>query len=134
MFNLPEDLKLVVRVIPHEQQRYPTVGDWYYSRGFLHICVSDMRNPHYHFLVAVHEWIEAVLCEKAGITEAAVTAFDLEFEERRARGEVEPFAEPGNDETAPYYNQHQLATQIEKILSVKLGVNWEEYDAAVNAL
>jgi hypothetical protein len=134
MFMIQEDAKVVVRVIPHERQRYPTVGDWFYSGGVLYILVSDMGNEDYHTLVATHEYVEAILCQKAGISEISVTEFDLEFERRREKGEVPEFAEPGNDSQAPYYNQHQFATQIEKILSVKLGVNWEEYDAAVNAL
>lgn len=132
MFLIEEDAKVVVRVIPHESQRYPTVGDWFFTNSILYIHVSDMGRQDYHHLIAIHEYFEALLCTKEGISEAAVTAFDVEFERRRALGEVE--GEPGDCEEAPYFDQHQFATQIEKIMSVKLGVNWEEYDAAVNAL
>src|ERR1700744_3446700 len=114
-----------ISVIPHKDQRYETVGDWLYIGNSLHIYVSDMANNNYHMLVAFHEFIEATLCTMAGISEEEVTAFDKAFEEKRERGNTD---EPGDDRRAPYYNQHQFATQIEKILSVKLGVNWEEYN------
>ncbi|HEY1645805.1 MAG TPA: hypothetical protein VGF75_05550 [Candidatus Saccharimonadales bacterium] len=120
-----------ISVIPHKDQRYETVGDWLYIGNSLHIFVSDMGNDNYHQLVAIHEYIEALLCRAAGIAEEDVTAFDKAFEEKRESGNNE---EPGNDPKAPYYAQHQFATQIEKILSVKLGVDWETYDEAVNAL
>jgi ASC-1-like (ASCH) protein len=123
--------EVVVRVIPHRGQRYETVGDWVFSGDRLNIFVSDMRNDDYHQLVAIHEYVEAILCRKAGITEESVTAFDVEFEKNRSEGNTD---EPGNDPSAPYYTQHRVATEVEKFLASYLRVDWEAYDATVNSL
>lgn len=123
-----------IRFIPHRDQRYPTVGDWFWRYSTLHVRVSDMDNIEYNILVAVHELVEAYLCRRAAVDEQDVTKFDIEFEERRERGEVPENAEPGDDPKAPYYTQHQVATRVEKFLADALGVNWEEYDAVVNSL
>lgn len=123
-----------IKIIPHGQQRYPTVGDWLIVGERLFITVSDMGNDKYHTLVAVHEYQEAIMCHLAGIKETDVTNFDLQFEQWREEGKVGEFDEPGDDPRAPYRKQHELATVIEKSLAVALGVNWDEYDLAVNSL
>lgn len=122
---------ICISVIPHKDQRYETVGDWLYIGNSLHIYVSDMGCDEYHQLVAIHEYVEALLCRMAGISEEEVTAFDKAFEERRESGNTD---EPGDDPKAPYYAQHQFATQIEKLMSVKLGVKWDDYEKAIYAL
>lgn len=122
---------VVIKIVPHREQRYETVGDWMYLGDTLYIFISNMGNDDYHQLVAIHEYVEALLCRKDGIKETAVTAFDIEYEKNRPEGN---FDEPGNCPAAPYYEQHQTATQIEKLMALKLGVNWEAYDAAVNSL
>ncbi len=73
-------------VVPHEEQRYPTTGDWMYGENPnppLKVRVSDMGNRNYEFLVAIHETIEAWLCANAGIEEADVSAFDVAYEDKR---------------------------------------------------
>lgn len=126
--------RVEIRAIPHHKQRYPTVGDWLFNDGTLHIVVSIMANPLYQHLVAMHEYAEAMQCLKAGIGEKVVTDFDLKFEQWRKEGKVGEFDEPGNDPRAPYHRQHLIATDIEKIFAESLGVNWDEYDLAVNSL
>ena len=119
-----------IRVVPHNQQRYDTCGDWYYAerQNVLNIVVSELPDANYEQLVAMHEYIEATLCAEAGIDPVEVDAFDLMFEHEGKDGE------PGDDPRAPYYRQHQIATAIEKLLAVELGVNWQEYEKALNAL
>src|SRR6202034_3881971 len=73
-------MQIIIRTIPHEQQRYPTTGDWQYIAGALHVDVSDMGNENYEALVGIHEAVEAVLCRKAGIKEELVTEFDEAYE------------------------------------------------------
>lgn len=126
-------MDITIKTVPHNTQRYDTVGDWYFTSDCSHlmVIVSSMGNPLYEFLVGMHEQIEALLCLQAGIAEADVTAFDKKFEANRVEGN---FDEPGDDPSAPYYSQHQIATAMEKDLAAKLGVDWEVYDAAVNAL
>ena len=123
-----------IRIIPHATQRYPTVGDWLFVDNSCLISISDMGNDEYHFLVAVHEYIEAFLCREAGISEEEVTAFDKEFERMREAGQVTNDAEPGDDGRAPYYMQHKEATRIEQKLALVLGVDWNEYDMAIRSL
>lgn len=126
--------RIVIQVIPHDAQRYPTVGDWMFIGNVLYISVSNMGNDEYHMLVAVHEYTEAILCRQANITDEIVTTFDKEFEVWRKSGAVSEFDEPGDSPHAPYYVQHQAATEVEKKLAEVLGVNWNAYDMAVNTL
>lgn len=125
---------ITIRFIPHSAQRYITVGDWFYRYTTLHIRVSNMTKIEYNVLVAVHEIVEALLCQRAGIKEEDVTAFDKLFEERRAQGLVGSTEEPGDDPKAPYYTQHQIATHVERFLAKALSIDWEAYDHAVNSL
>lgn len=125
-------MHITVHTINHVDQRYETIGDWIFnSDNDLHIFVSDLGNPVFNFLVAIHEEIEAVLCQQAGVTGAAVDEFDALFELERSEGAEE---EPGDSPDAPYYEQHVFATKIEKELAAKLNVSWEEYEAAIYAL
>lgn len=131
-------MRIVIQTIKHENQRYPTVGDYQYVNDDDHksllITVSDMGNKKYEWLVAIHEMIEQMLTEVAGITEEEITNFDLYYEKRREQGLVEEFSEPGFDANAPYKVQHQIATAIEMNLAALMGVDWVEYDRTVNAL
>jgi hypothetical protein len=121
-----------IRTIDHQAQRYETVGDWYMPHAQrLEVRVSNLDNEDYEFLIGIHELVEAYLCYKRGISERDVTVFDIEFEKNRAAGNVD---EPGNDLLAPYYKEHVFATEIESMVAFELGVNWSEYEAAVNAL
>lgn len=122
-------LNTYIVTIPHNQHRYPTVGDYYIDDvGILRIFVSDMKNEKYEFLVAIHEQIEEFLTRLRGVKEEDITEFDKKFEKDRKDGD---FSEPGNDPKAPYFKEHQFATIIEKFIALELGVNWEKYDETV---
>lgn len=128
-------MNITIKTIPHEQQRYPTVGDWWEDeQGNLEIRVSDMGNPDYEALVALHEQVEFLQCKKRGITTAQVDAFDMQFEKDRAAGLHGEDDEPGDDPQAPYRREHFFATNIEALVSGELDVNWQEYEKAVYAL
>ena len=125
-------VRISIRTIPHDNQRYPTVGDWIWDKnGDLIINVSDMGNKKYEFLVAFHELIEVMLCKERGITQAEVDDFDIAYEARR---NFDDTSEPGDSLKAPYYNEHQFATCLERLMALELGVNWGEYDEKVNNL
>ncbi len=117
--------RIIIQTIPHENQRYHTVGDWFRRDGDLIINVSEMKDGRYELLVAVHELIEVLVCEHRGITQQEVDKFDMSF-----NGEHEP----GDDPNSPYYKEHGLASAVERMLASVLDVNWQEYDEAVNAL
>lgn len=122
------------REVAHEDQRYPTVGDWKISgqrKPYFLITASKMENPDYVFLVQLHELIESWLCFRRGIHEIEVTDFDLRYECTRPEGD---FSEPGDDPKAPYNREHKFATVIEKQVATELGVDWEEYGRTVEEM
>lgn len=128
-------MRIVIEVIPHNDQRYNTAGDWWIDdNGDWQIRVSrisrDVNDLHrrMEFLIGIHELVELALCARAYITEETVTEFDEWFAKEGNAGE------PGDDITAPYYLQHQIATGIERIMAAHLGVGWKHYDDLVNAL
>lgn len=124
-------LNIAITAIRHQDQRYDTCGDWFQSPGFngLQVNVSAELSRKEQFLVAIHELIEAFLCECAGVTEASVDQFDHGHAEMALKGE-----EPGDCITAPYYKQHQIATGIERILAAEVGVSWLEYEKHIEEL
>ena len=128
-------MKISIETIPHEKQRYDTVGDWWFEGDTLNIRVSDMGNTSYEFLVARHELDEAFLCLKEGVSERAVTEFDIRFEDMRKQfPEIVKDREPGWDRSAPYRSQHKFATKGEVDMAKRLGVDWNDYDKKVNSL
>jgi hypothetical protein len=121
--------KINIETIPHDQHRYETVGDyWIDENGVKQLRVSDMQNSDYEFLVALHELIEQKLCEKRGISEQAITEFDIVFEKTRQDGDD---SEPGDNQFAPYRKEHFFATNIERLMAAELGVDWKAYDDTV---
>lgn len=121
-----------ISVIPHRSQRYETVGDWMIDKqGNIKILVSDMGNWKYNMLVGLHEMIEVLLCHERGISDCIVTNFDKQFEAKRKKNNTD---EPGDEPDAPYQNEHNFATGIERTMAAMLGVKWKEYDKAVNDL
>lgn len=140
-------MKIIIETIPHHTQRYPTVGDWYYTKeavltekgGFteevLHIKVSSLSDWRREALIAVHELVEVLICKHRGITQEAVDEFDKAFERDREAGRLEdPDAEPGDHPSAPYVREHCLATAVERMLCAELGVMWDQYAAELEAL
>jgi hypothetical protein len=143
--HLPDQFWVILRETPHDQQRYDTCGDWYTSPGAgLVIKVSHLKDRREMFLVAIHELIEAFLCECAGVQEADVDKFDKDFESGWLETDslvgnklAQPIGypkEPGDHPDAPYYKQHQIATGIERILAAEVGVSWLEYESHIEEL
>lgn len=138
--------KIVIDVIPHNEQRYPTVGDWFYSeeheltdkgsvkKKVLHIRISELSDWRHEACIALHELFEVLLCQHAGISQEAVDKFDKKFELEREAGLRGEQDEPGDDPKAPYRVQHGLASGIERIAGAELGVDWNAYANEVNAL
>lgn len=128
-------MNITIKTIPHNEQRYPTCGDWWDDeQGNLEIRVSDMGNPDYEALVALHELVEVLQCRKRGITTAQVDVFDKQFEKDREAGLRGPEDEPGDDPQAPYRREHFFATNIERLVSGELDVDWNDYANSIYAL
>lgn len=123
-----------ITVVHHKDQRYETCGDYYEKNGNTVFRISALSSWKYEFLIALHEFIEAHLCSAKGISEEAITAFDLKFEKEREQGRWKNDEEPGDDPRAPYQQEHQLATTIERLVALSLGVKWSDYNREVNEL
>jgi len=119
----------IVTVTPPKAMRYRTVGDWFWEEnkgpGCLKIQVADTGNWIYNMLVAVHELIEVILCEIAGISEKRVSAFDLAHQDDE---------DPGTHPKAPYHDQHITAMGIEMILAARAGVKWRIYEDTLDRI
>src|SRR5258708_37035312 len=103
-------LSVHIKTIPHNKQRYPTVGDWVFKNGTLEMRISEMSDWRYEFLVAFHEFAEAMICKHQGITQKDVDKFDIKFEQDRKSGKYTEDEEPGDAPKAPYYREHQEAS------------------------
>lgn len=125
---------ITITTVPHDKQRYETCGDYYEKGGHLAFKISHLSSWKYEFLIALHELIEAHICRSRGITDDEITNFDLEFEKEREDGKWKNDEEPGDDPRAPYHEEHQFATAIERLTALALGVNWSDYNREVNEL
>lgn len=119
---------IIIQVISHNYQRYDTCGDWQTDgEGNWHIAVSNLDDPRYNFLVALHELVEMALCNERNITAEQVDAFDIGYEGRYPE-------DPGIDPEAPYHKEHMAATVIERDMARRLHVNWDKYNAVIDTL
>jgi hypothetical protein len=124
--------KICLEVIPHKDQRYETVGDYYRDGdGNLVIKVSDLGDNKKELLVMVHELIEVILTEESGVSEESITKFDIEFEKNRKPGNLD---EPGDDPDSPYRVQHAIATSVERMMCALIGVDWKQYEKTCNQI
>jgi hypothetical protein len=129
-------LNIRIKAVPHRFQQYETAGNYWWDVGenggeILEIRVSRMRDRRYEFLVALHELIEAFLCDGRGIPLSEITRFDVEYERRRRKGEP---LEPGESRQAPYRREHRFAESMERLMAKELGVKWRKYNRAVERL
>ena len=135
--------RLIIRIeataVPHQAQRYDTVGDWQWEAGDLKVSVSELIDPRYELLVAYHELTEALILRHQRVSEEDVTAFDMAYEETRRLGLLAPcgcvpLEEPGDDPHALYQYAHHEATKVEMALASALDVDWWVYNGEVEAL
>lgn len=115
---------LSVRFIPHGEQRYDTVGDYFDSVGVREVRISKMPDARYEQLVLIHELVELFLCDLRGIAIKEIDAFDMAHLDSD---------EPGALPDAPYHREHMFATKIERMVADEMGVDWDAYEKAVQA-
>jgi len=125
-------MRINIEVIPHEKQRYPTVGDYWIEDGVQQVRVSHLPDWRYEILVALHEIVELAITRHRGIPEGNISEFDVEFERFRESGLRS--GEPGDHPDSPYRREHFFATNLERLLAGELDVNWFEYEAYVDGL
>lgn len=138
-------MEVVIKTIPHKDQRYDTCGDWWWedTRGsprfatfdqipnselVLQMRVSACGDWRKEMCVAYHELLEALECKARGITQKSVDDFDTTWEEH------DGIDEPGDDPAAPYYWQHQHAMVAEQHLANCLELPWHEYEKVIFGL
>jgi hypothetical protein len=124
-------MNIFVKAIPHKEHRYPTCGDWWFDEGTLHIRVSEEMDEKSQQLVILHELAEVMMCQSRGITQKQVDEFDMNFEANRVPGDD---SEPGDHPHAPYQEQHNIATGIERIVCAHMGLAWVKHENEVNKL
>lgn len=127
--------KIVIEFIPHETQRYSTIGDWFWDEdGVLQIKVSQLPNDPKKLkalAIALHELFETGLCIDQGITQEEVDRFDMAYEKTRPEGDE---SEPGDQLEAPYRDQHCFATAMERMFIAACGISWAEYEKDIGSL
>jgi hypothetical protein len=129
-------LNIRINTIPHHFQEYDTVGNYWRDvdgcgAEVLEIRVSRMSDRRHEFLVALHELIEAFLCDWRHIAFAKITRFDIEYDGKRRKGDP---IEPGASIHAPYRREHQFAERVERMVARELEVDWPQYNRAVARL
>jgi hypothetical protein len=124
-------VRINIETIPHEQQRYPTCGDyWIDPDGIIQVRVSEMNNASARAVI-VHEIFELMGVIQTNIPIESIDAFDIEFEKNRQPGNLD---EPGDQPDAPYHHLHRLATIAEMLWADGVGLNWKKHEANVNTL
>jgi len=134
-------MNINVKTIPHNDHRYPTLGDYWFTGddkqkngGDLEVRVSDTGDWRMDFLIAVHEMVEVVLLKNKGVAEPDIMAFDQMFEKEREQGLHTQDDEPGDDPRAPYLSEHRFAENIERQIALALGITWDQYADAIAEL
>ena len=116
-------MNIHIEFIPSKQQRYNTLGDWFFDAdGNLIIRVSNddqmAKSEDSQLLIALHELVEVLLCRKRGITQEMVDKFDMDKQEYCNENGYEP----GDMEDAPYRKEHRSAMLIEHMVAHEMGI------------
>jgi hypothetical protein len=130
--------RIILQSLNQKEIRNDQAGDWMFPEDGTSlplICSSAwMTDWRSELAVAVHEMIEALLCEQHGVTDLQVTQHDAMFEEERTKGLHGLYAEAGDDPRAPYRDEHAEATFAERAICAALGLAWGEHERNVEAL
>ncbi len=107
--------RVEIRIIPAAEQRYDTLGDWWFDGEALQIRATEAEG-HEPFLIALHELVEAYLCKARGVDQSAVDLHDQFCLNAGIDGE------PGDAPSAPYRREHRFAMLIEHMVAHELGI------------
>lgn len=127
-------MQINIKTIPGEEQRYPTAGDYWIEDGVIQVRVTHTRDV-YDQAIIIHELFELFSVMNKNIDIKKIDDFDIAFEKLRDENpEVIGDSEPGDMVSAPYYEDHQEATKVEKAFIAHNGVDWDEYDEDIKSL
>lgn len=128
--------KINIEFIDHDKQRYKTVGDYFLDdKGVLQIRISRMKLEIYELAVLIHELTEMALLRYGGkVSFDDIDKFDMDFEDKREKGEVGEEDEPGMAVDCPYRDQHLVATSVEMAVIASAKLSWKEYEDGIYSL
>jgi hypothetical protein len=129
-------VKIIIETVENSELRYATLGDWFYNPAdkSYHIHVARFAeleetegltySQQYEWLIALHEIVELYMCLSNGVSQEDVDKFDM--------GIGNGLQEPGNDTSAPYYEEHQTAMSVEILLAQTNGLSIRDYEEVCN--
>jgi len=123
--------KIIVEIVPLEEQRYETLGDYYYENDILHFKITDTGNDTYNKAILVHELVEELLTKHNGINEEDILKFDLWVADEVENGRYPVDAEPGEHPQSPYKKEHIFSENVERQIMNFLNIDFKEYDKTV---
>lgn len=118
-------MNIAIQTVPHSRQRYDTAGDYFEIGRFWILQISKLPNWRMEAALIIHEMVEMFLTKHRGIPWEKIDQFDMEHPE---------LDDPGADPEAPYHREHMTATDFEKQICLLLGLDWEEYQQALDSL
>ena len=121
------NINISISPAPRSLIRSSQCGDWMILEDGIRVLVFNELSGESQLAVAIHELVEAYLCQRDGVTEQEVCDHDDIFEAERLKGKHDEFSEPGDDPRAPYREQHQAATHVERAVCHALGLDWNKH-------
>ncbi len=114
------DRKIIAEVVDTPPELNPLqedVGNW--GRGFVRVLDhGDMRA---NYAVLLHEFVEKILCDFAGITTEQADKEDAKYLKGKIRFNQRS-----------YWKYHCQATKIERLFCKYMGLDWVEYTKLSN--
>lgn len=139
-------MKITIEFVPNEEVKARKGfggADWFFDHygdydafsrrvrpQSLTIRVANELPREEQMALAIHELVEAVLCEQFGIKTEDVDKFDLQHLD----DEKNPAFNSGDHHASPYYAPHQFATSVERMIAALMNVDWNAYDERLSAL
>ena len=120
-------MQITIKFIPHDQQRYATVGDWLHNPidGDITILVSNMTDLRSMYAVAVHELLEVAACHVNGVSQQAVDDWDI-------NGGGMLSDDPGALPDCPYHREHMAAEEAERAFCRVTDLIWDKHEENIN--
>ncbi len=125
-------LDIIITTSHKSLVRNDQLGDWHTDGRILVRVLEDHMPRESELAVAIHELIEAFLCERAKISDEEVCEFDANYEKERSIRLHFPEDEPGEDSRSPYRDEHMAANHVERAVCNALGLTWEQHCANCN--
>jgi len=119
--------KIHINIIAHNLQEYDTAGNYAELNNKWAMWITELPDWKYEACLLIHELVEMCLTKAHNVDWKLIDAFDI-------NGEGKDHPDPGTLKSAPYHNEHMLATQLEKRFAKMLGVDWNEYNRVLDSL